>query len=404
MKIIIFSELLHPHGGGAELATWLYAKLLAERGFDVSIITSKFPNQQSFEIIDERIKIYRFPNRVLFGTRYYTLANIGILMGNLINKLVKRSDVVYIPGGWYSAILLAKIYKKPVVLHLHNYFLACSLSLMYDFVRQGVGSSSLGSFILHEYIEKKRNTPSVIASSFANEFIGKYYSKLAKIADALIFVSKAQRNLVLSKIPSLREKSYVVYNPLPDTPLAKTERKGIGYFGGKSFVKGFHVLMRSLKMLNTNDLEVYLANTSEEHKKLKMSNGVLINLMPKLDKKSIENIRKKISIVTIPSLHPEPLPYTFVESMLSGKLVIASNVGGIPEIVDRNMDGVKLVKPGDYVEIAEALDYFLSLNLEEINEMGVKNREFILKRINNKAIMKDFTRILYSVSTRFNSK
>ncbi|MEM2610444.1 MAG: glycosyltransferase family 4 protein [Candidatus Bathyarchaeia archaeon] len=393
MKIIIFSELLYPHGGGAELATWLYAKLLAEKGFDLSIVTSKFPNEKSFEIINERIRVYRFPHKVLLGTRYYGIANIGILMGNLITKLIKRSDVVYIPGGWYSAILLAKTFRKPVVLHLHNYFLVCPLSLMYDLVKQKVDSSSLRSFMIHECFEKKRNVTSVIVSSFVHEFFGRYYSRLGRMADALIFVSKVQRDIVLSKIPKLRDRSYVIYNPLPDVPLIEAERKGIGYFGGKRFVKGFHVLMCSLKMLKTN-CEVYLANTSEKPKKLNMPNGVLVNLLPKLDKKSIENHLKKISIVAVPSLCPEPLPYTLVESMLSGKLVVASNIGGIPEVVDRNTNGVKLVKPGDCTEIAEALDYYLSLNLEEANEIGVKNREFILKRINNEAIIKEFTRVL----------
>lgn len=393
MKIIIFSELLYPHGGGAELATWLYAKLLAERGFDLTIVTSRFSNEKPFEVINERIRVYRLPHKVLLGTRYYAVANIGILMGELITKLIKESDVVYIPGVWYPAILFAKAFRKPVVVHLHNYSLVCPLSLMYDLVKQRVDSSSLRSFIIHERFEKKRNVASVILSSFVHEFLGRYYSRLGRMADVFIFVSKAQRNLVLSKIPNIRDRSYVIYNPLPDIPLIESERKGIGYFGGKRFVKGFHALMCSLKMLKTN-CEVYLVNTSERTIKLNMPNGVLVNLLPRLDKKSIENLLKKISIVAIPSLCPEPLPYTLVESMLSGKLVVASNIGGIPEVVDRNTEGVKLIEPGDYTELAEALNYYLSLNLEEVNEIGVKNREFILKRINNEVVIKEFTRVL----------
>ncbi|MEM3503634.1 MAG: hypothetical protein QW134_05370, partial [Nitrososphaeria archaeon] len=88
MRILVFSELLYPHGGGAELATWLYAKMLAEKGFELSIVTSKFPNELSFETIGKQIKIYRFPIRALFGTRYYTLANIGLLTSNSIIKLI----------------------------------------------------------------------------------------------------------------------------------------------------------------------------------------------------------------------------------------------------------------------------------------------------------------------------
>ncbi|MEM2704256.1 MAG: glycosyltransferase family 4 protein [Candidatus Bathyarchaeia archaeon] len=398
MKILIFSELLYPHGGGAELATWLYAKMLAEKGFDLSIVTSKFPNEQSFEIINDRIKVYRFPMRAFFGTRYHTLANIGTLMSNLMTKLIKRSDIVYIPGGWYSAIPIAKAHRKPIVVHLHNYSIACPTSLMYDFARQSVGSCSLKSFMLHEYIEKGRSLPSIIASCFINEFFGRYYNRLAEVADASIFVSKAQMELVLSKIPSLRDKSHVVYNPLPDIPLIKAERKGIGYFGGKSFVKGFYILIHALKMLKGNNFEAYLTKTSDEPKKLEMTNGIIVNLLPKIDFKNIKNIMRKISIVTIPSLWPEPLPYTLIESMLYGKLIIASNIGGIPEIVDRHLEGVKLVRPEDYVAIAEMLDYFLSLNLEKIDEIGMKNKEYALKRLDNEATLKNFIKILYRVT------
>ncbi|MEM3503088.1 MAG: glycosyltransferase family 4 protein, partial [Nitrososphaeria archaeon] len=223
-------------------------------------------------------------------------------------------------------------------------------------------------------------------------FIGKHYNRLGKIADVLIFVSKTQMELTLSKNPSLRDKSHVIYNPIPNIPLIKAEQNGIYYFGGKSFVKGFHVLMQALKMLKGNNLEVYLAKTSEETKKLRMSNGILINLLPKINPK---NFMRKASIVVIPSLCPEPLPYSLIESMLYGKLIVASNIGGILEIASNCLAGVKLVEPGNYVGIVDVLNYFLSLNLEKINEIGVKNREYVLKRLNNEEVLRHFIKILY---------
>ncbi|MEM4474689.1 MAG: hypothetical protein QXY75_06915, partial [Candidatus Bathyarchaeia archaeon] len=73
MKILILSELFYPHGSGAELATWLYVKMLAEEGFKITVVTSKFPNESSFEVLNERIRIYRLPINVMIGTRYCTL-------------------------------------------------------------------------------------------------------------------------------------------------------------------------------------------------------------------------------------------------------------------------------------------------------------------------------------------
>ncbi|MEM1510905.1 MAG: glycosyltransferase family 4 protein [Ignisphaera sp.] len=394
MKIVVFSELFYPHGGGAELATWLYSKLLAKKGFEVTIVTRQFPGEASIEFLSNNMKIIRVPMRIVLGSRYDTLINIGILVSSFIKRLIRESDVVYIPGGWYSIIPIAKMYRKLVIIHVHNYSLVCPTSLMYDFINRRVGPSSLKSFMFNEYVERGRRTLYVIASCFMNELFGKYYNRLGRIADALIFVSKAQMELFLSRVPSLRDKSYVIYNPIPDRPLVKARQKGISYLGGRSFVKGFEVLIRALKILKGNSLEVYLTKSSEKPRKQKMSNGILVNLLPKINPKDLVSLMSKTSITVIPSLWPEPLPYTLIESMLYGKLIVASHVGGIPEIVSDSLMGVKLVEPGNHVAIADALDYFLTFELEEINEIGVKNREYILKRLNNEESLNRFVKIL----------
>ncbi|MEM4849200.1 MAG: glycosyltransferase family 4 protein [Ignisphaera sp.] len=399
MRIVVFSELFYPHGSGAELATWLYSNLLVEKGFKVTVVTRQFPGETSIETPINGMKIIRVPMRLAFGSRYDTLINTGTLISPFIKRLIKESDVIYIPGSWYSIIPIAKMYRKRVIIHVHNYSIVCPTSLMYDFINLKVGSSSLRSFMLHEYIERKRRTLSVVASCFLNEFFGKHFNRLGRLADALIFVSKKQRELVLSRVPSLRDKSYVIYNPIPSRPFVETQQNGVGYLGGRSFVKGLHVLMLALRILKGDGLEVYLTKLSEEPRKYKMSNGISINLLPKINLKDLVGLMSKISIIVIPSLWPEPLPYTLIESMLYGKLIIASNIGGIPEIVSNSLAGVKLVEPGNYVAIADALDYFLTFKLEEINEMGIKNREYILKKFNNEESLNRFIKILTKIVT-----
>jgi glycosyltransferase involved in cell wall biosynthesis len=394
MRILIFSELFYPHGGGAELATWLYSKLLAKEGFKITVVTTRFPSDPQYELLVDGVEIFRVPMKMMFGTRYYTLANTSVLLGNFVNKLIKQSDIIYIPCGWYSVIPIAKIYRKPVVVHMHNYSIVCPTSLMYDFARHEVGPSSLKSFIIHEIVEKRRKAVSVAVSSLMNEFLGKHYNRLGSLADALIFVSHAQANLIFSKAPHLKEKGHVIYNPIPELPFIKTESKGIGYFGGRSFIKGFHVMVQALKYLEANSIAVYLTMTSEKSQAVKSKREIAINFLPKVNP---ADIMRKIAIVTIPSLCPEPSPYILVESMLYGKLIVASNVGGIPEIVTGAHQGVRLVKAGDYKEIADAFNSFLTLELEEVNEIGLRNRKFILQRFKNEDTVKSFTSILEKI-------
>jgi len=396
MRILIFSELFYPHGGGAELATWLYSKLLAEKGFEITIVTKHFPGEPLIESVSSGIRIYRLPMKMTFGSRYDTLVNVGVLLSNFMNRLFSENDIVYIPASWYSAIPMAKIHKKPVVVHLHNYSITCPTSLMYDFTKQKVGSSSLKSFILHEVIERRRGIASVVASSLMNELLGRYYNKWGMLADALIFVSNAQANLVLSKVPQIKEKSHVIYNPIPSIPYVKAESRGLGYFGGKSFVKGFYTLMRALNSLRERNVKVYMTRMSRKRVTAKVGNGILVDFLPKVN--NLRSIMQKLSVVVIPSLWPEPSPYILIESMMYGKLVVASNVGGIPEIVAGIKSGVKLVKPGEYDEISEGLNSFLTLELEEANEIGIKLREHILRKFDNNKAIKSFINVLDRIS------
>ncbi len=81
--------------------------------------------------------------------------------------------------------------------------------------------------------------------------------------------------------------------------------------------------------------------------------------------------------------------------MLYGKLVVASNVGGIPELVDIiKSPGVKLVDLAHSEELTEALSSFLTLDLKEVNEIGIKNREYVRQKFDNKKSVKSFIKIL----------
>ncbi len=398
MKIVVFSEFFYPHGSGAELATWLYLRMLTEEGFKIAVVTRQFPGEPPIQYYGNSMKIIRIPMKVTLGSRYDTLVNPGILASSFVRELIRKSDVVYVPGMLYNVIPVAKIYKKPVIVHLHNYSIICPTSLMLDLTSLRVRPSSLKSFMIHELVERRRSVSFVVASCFMNELLGKHYNKLGRIADALIFVSLTQMKLVLSRIQSLRDKSYVIYNPIPDRPLVEARQEGIAYLGGKSFVKGFWVLMLALKILKKDNLEAYIMKSSEKPRRLKIGNKVSVNLLPKISLEDLTNLMSKVSITVIPSLYPEPLPYALIESMLYGKLVVASNIGGIPEIVNSSLAGVKLVEPGDHVAIADALDYFLSLSLEEINEIGTKNREYIFRRLSNEESLKRFIEVIHAVS------
>jgi glycosyltransferase involved in cell wall biosynthesis len=89
-------------------------------------------------------------------------------------------------------------------------------------------------------------------------------------------------------------------------------------------------------------------------------------------------------IIVSPSIWPEPLSRVIIEAMALGRPVIATNVGGIPEIITHEKDGI-LVRPGDPKELERAL-YRLITDPDLRSRMGLEGRKTIKKRYNEAII------------------
>jgi glycosyltransferase involved in cell wall biosynthesis len=74
---------------------------------------------------------------------------------------------------------------------------------------------------------------------------------------------------------------------------------------------------------------------------------------------------------------PEPFGIAALEAMSFGKPVIASNTGGLPEIVRSGENGI-LVEPGDHLALARAITT-LYRDQGEILRMG-KNAARLLRQ------------------------
>jgi len=77
-------------------------------------------------------------------------------------------------------------------------------------------------------------------------------------------------------------------------------------------------------------------------------------------------------IFVLPS-YVEGLPIGLLEAMANGLPVVATNVGGIPEVVREGIDG-KLVPPGDIAALRDALAWMVT-HAQEREVMGVQAAE-----------------------------
>jgi glycosyltransferase involved in cell wall biosynthesis len=85
-----------------------------------------------------------------------------------------------------------------------------------------------------------------------------------------------------------------------------------------------------------------------------------------------------LDVVVVPSLRPDPLPGIVLEAMALARPVVASRIGGIPEMVDDGITGL-LVDPGDAEALAAALARLVEAP-ERRRDMGRAGRAVVEQR------------------------
>jgi len=85
-------------------------------------------------------------------------------------------------------------------------------------------------------------------------------------------------------------------------------------------------------------------------------------------------------------------PLTLLEAQLMKKPVVASKVGGIPELMEDNVTGF-LVEKGDHTTWIEKLSFLLQ-NKNEAEQMGSLGRDFVIKNFSWNKIAKEFVKSL----------
>jgi glycosyltransferase involved in cell wall biosynthesis len=398
MNILILLETLWPFGSGGELATYLYLSELTKAGFNLSIAMPTFSVDRS--VSKYSFSIVYFP-RLGYGKHSLYLSK------SLLKSLFSKVDLVYLASCCWNLIPFAKALGRPVVVHIHSYDPVCPVGSLYNFIEGATCSPErrLCPRCIYEY-ERSHFRPlwRVVASTLLNGLLGRRFVEYLQYADALIFVSEAQRRLFLKHLRELLDgyipRSYVIYNPVPEVGYSPPREFNVGYFGGLSPLKGFHVLLKSWVRIRRRHREVKLyATKMGELAGSNVLERLNVYAYGRLDLRSLEELYSKVGVVVFPSIWQEPLPYVVIESMLRGRILIASRVGGIPEIVD-GAPGVRLVPPEDADSLTDALDWTLSMDRRDFIELGLKNREYALKRFDNERSARMLIKVFESVSSQ----
>lgn len=99
----------------------------------------------------------------------------------------------------------------------------------------------------------------------------------------------------------------------------------------------------------------------------------------------IPRILNAIDLFVLPSLD-EGLPLVLLEAMAAGKPVIATNVGGVAELVQNNQTGI-IIQPGRVDEIASAIINLLKSD-KQMKMFGNQAHEYVLQNFSQEMMQK----------------
>ena len=197
-------------------------------------------------------------------------------------------------------------------------------------------------------------------------------------AAGVIAVSDGMRADILSAYPAVRpERVHVIRNGIdtvqyaPDPGTAVLARHGIDparpsvvFVGRVTRQKGLPVLLRAAQWLDPAAQLVLCAGQADtpeleaevswlvEH--LRATRPGVVWIPGMLAKPEVIQILSHATVFACPSLY-EPLGIVNLEAMACGTAVVASDVGGIPEVVDAGRTGL-LVPADDDAALAEAIN------------------------------------------------
>lgn len=136
----------------------------------------------------------------------------------------------------------------------------------------------------------------------------------------------------------------------------------------------------------------YTTYEEEVSKLVSLSNGKIIST-GFIHNKNLSDLYNISDISVIPSIWNEPSGLVVLEAMAAGNAIIASNVGGIPELVDSKC--AKLISVNDeFIDnLGKELAYMIN-NKNEINIIGMKARE-VVKKFNRKRYYDDIFKIIF---------
>lgn len=380
MRILHVNKFLYRRGG-AESYMLDVAELQRAQGHDVSFFAMEHPDNQddaNADLFPPRMELNPPPSG--FGARVATSVDILYRrsaragMDAVLDRV--RPDVVHLHNIYHqlSPSILRPLARRgiPTVMTLHDYKLACP---SYQFLDNGKICEACVPRRFHHAALRRCNKGSLGASVLASvELAAHTVTGAYDPVDVLICPS----DFMLRKMQEARVyPDRLVHVPhfcdLSQIAPAEAPGEGVLYAGRLSSEKGVDVLVDAAALLPAG-IGVTIAGDGPELPALRAraeAAGVAdrVRFAGRLPSGELHDLMRSSAIVVAPSRWYENQPMVVLEAFGCARPVVASDLGGMPELVEHGVSGL-LVEHDDAAALAKAL-IELATDPVRAHEMGV---------------------------------
>ncbi|MBY8912033.1 glycosyltransferase family 4 protein [Bacillus sp. YC2] len=380
LSILITTFWDYPHTGGLSNYIKTLSEGLKKEGHKVDVISPKqFPAAKVKEL-----RAAAIPKLKDFFTDRYGDYNDHILKNNRLMFIyeqmlqtlnLEKYDVFHAQDLFTANILgrFNRIYKKPLLFTPHG---------MFTFNR------------LKFHIFKKGSV---------EEF---YYKKLEmkaiEYANHLIILSDTFRS-PLMKLGAKQEDMTTVITGI-DYDVKTGREKNIPFPKNKIIIaciarlgprKGHNYLLDALSQIPSDLLhhvEVLIVGDGERRSALEeQARKLNLSMVSFLGKRGdVPAILDKTDIFVLPTIN-DSLPISIIEAMFSGSAIIATNCGGIPDLIQHNKTGI-IVEPGNAEVLGRALAFFIT-NKSARKQAASNAKTYAAKYLSSETMIKNIESI-----------
>ncbi len=369
MKIALFASAFHPHLGGVEELVRQLAHALKRAGHEAIVVTERWPRTLPAQETFEGLEIYRFPFRVLAGGSLPNILRSATTLA-LTGRAIRR-DIAALLGR--EGIDIAHV---QCVSNNAPYAETAARHLGLPFVVTLQGELSMDATGRYQKSERARalmrralaNADALTGCSGqtlgeAEEFFGQPFGARGRVvfngirlADfAPIEPEKRERPFILGIGRHVPQKGFDVLLRAYALLRERAEKEGANWLLPDLVLAGDGPMRGELERLRD---ELHLGESAQ--------------LIGRADRARTVALFKGCAFFVLPSLH-EPMGIVNLEAMAAGRAVVASRVGGVPELVLEGQNGL-LVPPGDPQALVCAL-WELSSNPDEAARLGRNGSE-----------------------------